>query len=127
MEKLSDDRILGTETVKENTISGVSQTLDSKNALKKTARDTYDFCCTESIYLTSWNDNFECQVSSNCHQVEPTEKVQRWVKEKAQIQVSQSNDIKAYNEGMRGVDMMDRLIESYRPGTPMKKLWLFFL
>ena len=41
-----------------------------------------------------------------------------------QIRVDQLNVIKAYNEGMRGVDMMDRLLESYHPGTTMKK-WFF--
>ena len=65
MGKLSDDRLLGTRTVKENTISGTNQILESKNALKKTELGTYDFSCTETIYLTSWNDNSECQVSSN--------------------------------------------------------------
>ena len=44
--------------------------------------------------------------------------------EMMQIQVGQLNVIKAYNEGMRGVDMMDRLLESYHPGTTMKK-WGF--
>ena len=56
MEKLSDDGVLGTETVKEKRISGNNQILDSKNALKKKKkkkkkleRSTYNFCCTESI------------------------------------------------------------------------------
>ena len=42
---------------------------------------------------------------------------------RVQIQVGQPNVIKAYNEGMRGMDMMDRLLESYRQGTTMKK-WI---
>ena len=41
--------------------------------------------------------------------------------ERIEIQVGQPNVIKAYNEEMRGVDMMDRLLEPYRPGTIMKK------
>ena len=45
--------------------------------------------------------------------------------EKIWKQVSQPNVIKIYNEGMRGVDMIDRLLESYRPGTIMK-YWCFF-
>ena len=63
---------------------------------------------------------------SNCHQVEPIGKVQRWVKRKGQVQVSQPNVIKVYNEGMGGVDMMDRLLESYLPATTIKKWWFFF-
>ena len=81
--------------------------------------------CRVSIFLTSWNDNSECQVLSDCRQVEPIGKVQRWVREKRHVQVSQSVVIKAYNEGMGGVHLMDRLLESYRPGTRMKKC--FFL
>ena len=41
--------------------------------------------------------------------------------ERIQIQLGQPNVIKAYNKGMRRVDMMDRLLESYRPRTTMKK------
>ena len=44
--------------------------------------------------------------------------------ERIQIQVGQPNVIRAYNEGMRRVEMMDRLLESYHPGTTMKK-WGF--
>ena len=40
---------------------------------------------------------------------------------RVQIQVGEPNVIKAYNKGMRGMDMMDRLLESYRQGTTMKK------
>ena len=75
MENLSDNRILGTESIKENTVSEANQILKSKNALKKTERVTYYFCCIGSIFLTCWNDNSECQVLSNCHQVEPIGKV----------------------------------------------------
>ena len=88
IEKLSDDGILGTRTVKEKRISGAILILDSNNALKKqnrTERGTYKFCCTESIFLTSWNDNSVFHVISNCHQVEPIRKVQQWVKGKGQI------------------------------------------
>ena len=40
--------------------------------------------------------------------------------------MSQPNVIKIYSEGMRGVDIMDRLLESYGPGTIMKN-WCFFV
>ena len=63
-------RILGTGIVKEKRISGANHILESKNTLKKTERGTYTLCCARSIFLISWNDNFECQVLSNCHQVE---------------------------------------------------------
>ena len=53
--------------------------------------------------------------------MEPIGKIQRWVKGEVQIQVIHPNVIKAYNEGMGRVDMMDRLPESYRPPSTMKK------
>ena len=45
--------------------------------------------------------------------------------ERIQVQVSRANVIRAYNERMRGVDIMDRLLESYRTRTIMKKWWFF--
>ena len=42
-----------------------------------------------------------------------------------QIQVSHPIVIKAYNEEIRGVDLIDRLLESYRPGTAMTETFLF--
>ena len=75
IKKLSDDRHWNC-----NTINGANQVIESKNALKKTERGTYNFYCTEFIYLASRNDNSECLVLSHCHQVEPIGKVQQWVK-----------------------------------------------
>ena len=57
--------------------------------------------------------------------MEPIRKVQRWAKEKRQIQVNQPTVIKVYNEGIRGVELMDRLLESYHQGTTMKEIFLF--
>ena len=122
---MSEVRLLGSGTVKENRIDGANQILESKDTLKKTERGTYILCCTRSVILISWNDNFECHVLSNCRQVEPIEKVQRWVKGKRQIQVSQSIVIKAYNEGIGGVDLMDGLLESYRQGATIKEMFIF--
>ena len=47
------------------------------------------------------------------------------MKEKEKIQMSQPNIIKAYNEEMEGMEMMDGLLEYYHPGTTMKKWWFF--
>ena len=57
--------------------------------------------------------------------MEPIRKVQRWAKEKRQIQVNQPTVIKVYNEGIRGVELMDRLLESYHQGTTRKEIFLF--
>ena len=120
---MSRKEILVTGTVRENRTGGADKVLISKKQLQKEERGTYDFVCSDSLCITSWNDNTVCQVISNCHQVEPVGRAQRWVKGKGQTQVQQPWVIKAYNEGMGGVDVMDRLLESYRPGVNMKKWW----
>jgi len=58
--------------------------------------------------------------------VELTKYVQRWVKGKGKINVGQPNVIGAYNEGIGGVDTMDRLLESYRPSVN-KWWWSLFV
>ena len=70
---MSEVNIFGNKTVKKNRISGTNQIFQSKNTLKKTERGTFNLCCAWSFFLTSWNDNFECQVLSNFCQVEPIE------------------------------------------------------
>ena len=39
--------------------------------------------------------------------------------------MNQPTVIKVYNEGIRGVELMDRLLESYHQGTTMKEIFLF--
>ena len=54
--------MIGNGTVKENKRNGANQIIDSKNALKKTERRTYNYYCMEFIYLKSSNKNTECKV-----------------------------------------------------------------
>ena len=120
---LTGKEILATGTIRENRTGGADKVLLSKKLLQKKDRGSYDFVCNESLFITSWNDNSVCQVISNCHQIDPIRNTQRWKKGKGQIYVEQPHVIKAYNEGMGGVDAMDRLLESYRPSVNMKKWW----
>jgi hypothetical protein len=117
---LTGKEILATGTIRENRTGGADKVLLSKKLLQKKDRGSYDFVCNESLFITSWNDNSVCQVISNCHQIDPIRNTQRWKKGKGQIYVEQPHVIKAYNEGMGGVDAMDRLLESYRPSVNMK-------
>ena len=47
-------------------------------------------------------------------------KTQRFVRGKGKVQVPQPYLIAAYNQGMGGVDLMDRLLGAYRPATKAK-------
>ena len=100
-------RILGTGTVNENRKCGGNHILEPKKTLKKTEHGTYNLCYAESVFLICWNNNFEWQVLSNCPQMEPIGKIQWKVKENMQIQLSHPIVIKAYNEEIGGVDLID--------------------
>ena len=80
------------------------------------------------VYITKWNDNSVVNVASNCLTHEPVRQVRRRVKNQPNQEVSQPNLIRDYNQGMGGVDLMDRLLASYRPTIRGKKwYWPLFI
>ena len=120
---LREMKVKATGTVRSNRTDGADKILPSKNEMQKTERGTHQFLCKKEMFLTVWNDNSIVHVLSNCHQISPSAIVQRWIKKKDQQPVERPHSIKCYNEGMGGVDMLDRLLESYRPHIQMKKWW----
>ena len=54
-------------------------------------------------------------VCSNIQGVEPLGRTKRRMKEKGEIFVAQPNEVKEYNVGMGGVDLMDRALFDFRP------------
>ena len=120
---LSERKILATGTVRSNRTQGADLILLEKKLMEKTIRGTYDFACTNDIFITNWNDNSIVQMISNCHQIDPINNVKRRVKGQGEQFVSQPKCIQEYNEGMGGVDQMDRLLQSYRPTIHMRKWW----
>ena len=63
-------------------------------------------------------------IASNFCSHHPVQKVKRRVKRAPDLNVSQPFLGKKYNDGMGGVDVMDRLLASYRPRIRGKK-WYF--
>ena len=60
-------------------------------------------------------------VASNCQTHSPVHEVRRRVKGQPVNNVQQPHLIHAYNQGMGGVDLIDRMLASYRPSIHGKK------
>ena len=71
--------------------------------------------------MCKWNDNSVVTVASNCQTHTPVHEVRRRVKRQPVNNVQQPYLIHAYNQGMGGVDLMDRMVASYRPSIRGKK------
>ena len=100
--------------------------MKSIKEMKKSERGTFDFCSDGIVYFCKWNDNSVVNIASNFTSHIPTETVKRRVKKKADARVTQPKLIKQYNLEMGGVDVMDRLLGTYRPMIRGKKwYWPF--
>ena len=111
-------------TVRENRTKGACKAMISNKEMKKAARGSYDYRCDGRVYVCKWNDNNIVNIASNFCSHEPVQKVKRRVKRAADLNVTQPFLGKKYNDGMGGVDVMDRLLSSYRPRIRGKK-WYF--
>ena len=120
---LSDKKVCATGTIRENRTNGASSVLMSKVVMKKKERGYFDFVCDGKVYVAKWNDNATVCVASNCLTHEPTHVVRRYVKRNPNQAVTQPHLIHRYNQGMGGVDIMDRLLSTYRPMLRGKKWW----
>ena len=126
LSNLGKDGVRATGTVRENQTGGVNKVLTDTKAMKKSARGTFDYRCDGDVYMCKWKDNACVMVASNCLTHEPIHKTQRWVQHERR-NVDQPDLIHAYNSGMGGVDVMDRLLSSYRPKIRGKKsYWPLF-
>ncbi|CAF3536949.1 unnamed protein product [Rotaria sp. Silwood1] len=71
-----------------------------------------------------WYDNKTDNCLSTLYGCQPTDLVERWSsKEKNHIQIAQPNIVKAYNQYMGGVDLIDMLISLYRINGRSKKYY----
>ena len=80
-----------------------------------------DFRCDGTVFMCKWNDNSVVTVASNCQTHTLVHEVQSRVKGQPVNNVQQPHLIHAYNQGMGGVDLLDRMLASYRPSIRGKK------
>ena len=124
---LASEKVKATGTVRENRTWGANRDLMSTKVMKKSTRGTIDFCCDGTVFMCKWNDNSVITVASNCQTHSPVHEVWRPVKGQPVNNVQQPHLIHAYNQGMGGVDLMDRMVASYRPSIRGKKrYWPLF-
>ena len=92
--------------------------------MKKSTRGTFDFRCDGAVFMCKRNDNLVnsvITVASNCQTHSPVHEVRRRVKGQPVNNVQQPHLIHAYNQGMGGVDLADRMLASYRSSIRGKK------
>ena len=106
-----------------NRTAGAHTVLMTSKDMKKKERGYYASACDGRICIVKCMDNSTVCIASNCLSHEPTHVVRRYVKPNPNLSVVQPHIIHQYNIGMGGVDVMDRLMSSYRPMLRGKKWW----
>jgi hypothetical protein len=122
LRQLKEDGFKATGTIRSNRSGGAHRDLASDVSLRKQGRGSYDYRCDGNIYIVKWYDSAVVSLASNWQNHLPERRAKRRVGKEVQ-QVPQPNLISAYNCGMGGVDLLDRLLSQYRPGLRSKKWW----
>ncbi|CAF3396410.1 unnamed protein product [Rotaria sp. Silwood2] len=77
-----------------------------------------------ALCVPRWYDNNVVNCLSTLHGCEPVNSVERWSsKQKKHIQIVRPHVVKAYNQHMGGVDLMDMLISLHRIDCRSKKYY----
>lgn len=120
---LAESEVQATGTVRENRTCGASKAMISSAEMKKKDRGSFDYRCDGIVYVSKWHDNSIVSLASNWQSHIPVKEVKRRVKGGSQL-VPQPCLVRAYNKGMGGVDLLDRLLGAYRLNLRSKK-WYF--
>jgi len=120
---LRDRGMCATGTIRENRTVGAHTVLMTSKDMKKKERGYYDSACDGRICIVQWMDNSTVCIANNSLSHEPTHVVRQYVKPNPNQSVVQPHIIHQYNIGMGDVDVMDRLLSSYRPMLRGKKWW----
>ena len=91
--------------------------MDSVPMIKKKSRGYFDYRCDGDVYVCRWNDNSivtieKKNIASNHQTYIPVEEALRRVKGVSRVKVKQPYLIKQYNQGMGGVDFIDRMLSA---------------
>ncbi|KRZ71345.1 PiggyBac transposable element-derived protein 3 [Trichinella papuae] len=125
--KLADNGMRATGTVRQNRVAGATASMLSDTALIKKGRGSFDYRSDGKVYVAKWNDNSLVTVASNWQTHNPVHKSKRRI-EGQRRDINQPDLIRSYNNGMGGVDLLDRLSSAYRPSIRGKKwYWPLFV
>ena len=123
IQSLAERQMRAAGTVRENRTNGANAKLIDNKKLKKKGRGHFDFVCDGQVYVVKWNDNSIVTMASNYLTHEPVLQAIRRVKGNSNVSVHQPFIVRQYNMWMGGVDLMDRLLSSYRPMIRGTKWW----
>ena len=98
-------------------------------AVDKENRGFLDNRSDDYVSIVQWKDNKVVFMGSNFSNIEPTKKVKLFIqRDKKRIDCVQPFCFYLYNQGMGGVDLLDRFISQYQPSIQAKKwYWPLFL
>lgn len=119
---LKESNFKATGTIRPNRMNGAAKIFEGDKQLKAEGRGHFDFRCDGKVFIAKWFDNSVVHIASNNLTHEPILTAKRRVG-REQINVPQPFLIKRYNQGMGGVDALDRLLQAYRPHIISKKWW----
>ncbi|CAF1500613.1 unnamed protein product [Didymodactylos carnosus] len=102
--------------------------MKNEKDLSKEGRGSMDHRVAEvdgvELCAVRWYDNKAVNCLSTLYGCQPADSVERWPsKEKSHIQVVRPNIVKAYNQHMGGVDLIDMLVSLYRINGRSKKYY----
>ena len=91
-------------------------------SVEKEKRGFFDHHSDDYVSIVQWKDDKVVYLGSNFSNIEPTKMVKRYSqREKKKISCVQPFCFYQYNQGMGGVDLLDRFISQYRPIIQAKK------
>ena len=123
MYSLAAQNMRAAGTICENRTAGANCKLQSTKDLKAAGRENYDIVCDRTVFVLKWTDNAVVSLASNYLTEQPMQQTTRRVKGNSNVSVPQPHIVRRYNESMGGVDLLDRLLSSYRPMICGKKWW----
>ena len=71
--------------------------------------------------MVRWNGSSACTIGSNAYGVQPIGSAKRQTKGKGEQKIKKPAVVPAYNQGMGGVDLLDRVLSNLRPVICGKK------
>ena len=103
--------------------------LRPSKSVKKEKHGFFDHRSDDYVSIVQWKNNKVVYLGSNFSNIEPTKIVKRYSqREKKKISCVQPFCFYQYNQDMGGVDLMDGLINQYRPTIQAKKwYWSLFV